>query len=395
MKNQFSAKSILLLLVVLTGLGSCTKEKGINSNAKVFNLAKFRQNLISQISSSASTQPRAYSFIINQNGLLADSVSFGIAAFDASSGSSLNMSTKTEINIASVTKMFTGVAVLQLIKARGISLTTKISTYLPAYWNANQAVKDLTFEELLTHSSGLTESNTSWDSIRVTAGRGLDDPTKPTDVYANINFAIFRAIIPFMNDKADAVSKEGSLTQSDFESWMSSKYIEYMQNNVFTPMGISNAICNINPSRITSLAYSESNAVPAVINSTATGNWTETCGGGGYYLSTFNMAKAMAYIAQTTTILDQNQKNEMDAKYLGWDNEDSPMTYAGRAYGKDGALRWDSNSSGVQDNGDAGLQTLVMKFPNNVELVLVINSIPGAYRNLSSFVRVAYDNAWE
>lgn len=395
MKNQFSAKSIMLLLIVLTGLGSCTKEKGINSNSKVFNLAKFRQNLISQISSSASTQPRAYSFIINQNGLLADSVSFGIAAFDASSGSSLNMSTKTEINIASVTKMFTGVAVLQLIKARGISLTTKISTYLPAYWNANQAVKDLTFEELLTHSSGLTESNTSWDSIRVTAGRGLDDLTKPTDVYANINFAIFRAIIPFMNDKTDAVSKEGSLTQSDFESWMSSKYIEYMQNNVFTPMGISNAICNINPSRITSLAYSESNAVPAVINSTATGNWTETCGGGGYYLSTFNMAKAMAYIAQTTTILDQNQKNEMDAKYLGWDNEDSPMTYAGRAYGKDGALRWDSNSSGVQDNGDAGLQTLVMKFPNNVELVLVINSIPGAYRNLSSFVRVAYDNAWE
>ena len=49
----------------------------------------------------------------------------------------------------------------------------------------------------------------------------------------------------------------------------------------------------------------------------------------------------------------------------------------------------------MQDNGDAGLQTLVMKFPNNVELVLVINSIPGAYRSLSSFVRVAYDNAWE
>ena len=393
--KQYSLKSFLLVLIIAAGLGSCTKEKGLNSNFKVFNLAKFRQNLISQIGSSAATQPRGYSFIINQNGLLADSVSAGVAAFNASNGSAIAMSTQTEINIASVTKMFTGIAVLQLIKERDITLKTKISNYLPAYWNANQAVKDLTFEELLSHSSGLTQSNTSWDSLRVTANRGLDNPLKPTDVYANSNFAVFRAIIPFMNDKATAVTQEGNLSQSNFESWMSAKYIEYMQENVFTPMGIGNAICSINPSKITSLAYSESNAVPAAINSTATGNWTETCGGGGYYLSTFNMAKAMAYIAQTTTLLDQNQKNEMDAKYLGWDNEDSPMTYAGRAYGKDGALRWDSNSSGVQDNGDAGLQTLVMKFPNNVELVLVINSIPGAYRSLSSFVRVAYDNAWE
>jgi D-alanyl-D-alanine carboxypeptidase len=395
MKNQSSLISILLLIILSAGQWSCNKEKGLNSNFKVFNRAKFRQNLINQIASSAATQPRGYSFIINQNGLLADSVSAGVAAFDASSGSPINMSTKTEINIASVTKMFTGIAVLQLIKERDITLTTKISNYLPAYWNASQAIKDLTFEQLLTHSSGLTQSNTSWDSLRATAGRGLDNPLKPADVYANSNFAIFRAIIPFMNDKADAVAKEALLSQANFETWMSSKYIEYMQDNVFTPMGISNAICNINPSRITAMAYSESNAVPAAINSTTTGNWTETCGGGGYYLSTFNMAKAMAYIAQTTTLLDQIQKNDMDAKYLGWDNEDSPMTYAGRAHGKDGALRWDSNSSGVQDSGDAGLQTLVMKFPNNVELVLVINSIPGAYRNLSTFVRVAYDNAWE
>jgi CubicO group peptidase (beta-lactamase class C family) len=395
MKNYFCFKSLLLLSILTIGILSCNKDKGINSNSKVFNRAKFRQNLISQISASAATQPRGYCFIINQNGLLADSVSAGVAAVDVSSGSTFNMSTKTEINIASVTKMFTGIAVLQLIKARGITLNTKISNYLPAYWNSKQAIKDLTFEELLTHSSGLTQSNTSWDSIRVTAGRGLDNSLKPADVYANVNFAIFRAIIPFMNDKADAVTNENNLSQSNFESWMSSKYIEYMQDNVFTPMGISNAVCSINPSKITSLAYSESNAVPAAINSTSTGDWTEICGGGGYYLSAYNLAKAMAYIAQTTTVLDQNQKNEMDAKYLGWDNEDSPMTYAGRANGKDGALRWDSNSSGVQDAGDAGLQTLVMKFPNNVELVLVINSIPGAYRNLASFVRVAYDNAWE
>ena len=97
--KQYSLKSFLLVLIIAAGLGSCTKEKGLNSNFKVFNLAKFRQNLISQIGSSAATQPRGYSFIINQNGLLADSVSAGVAAFNASNGSTIAMSTQTEINI--------------------------------------------------------------------------------------------------------------------------------------------------------------------------------------------------------------------------------------------------------------------------------------------------------
>jgi hypothetical protein len=386
----------VILFIVIAGLISCTKnDLGLNSNAKTFNVTKFRQNLVNQIASSAATQPRGYSFIINQNGVIADSVSFGTAATNASSGSAIPMTTKTEINIASVTKMFTGICAQQLIKAKGITLNTKIGTYLPAYWNAAQAVKDITFEQLLTHSSGLTQSSTSWDSIRTTCNRGLDNKNKPVDVYANINFAIFRAILPFLNDKADAVTNEVNMTQNDFEAWMSDEYLSIMQNNVFTPIGIGNALCSIDPSKVTSLAYSESNAVPAAINSTSTGDWTQICGGGGYYLSTFKLAQSMAVIAQTTTLLTQAQKNEMDNKYLGWDDEDSPMTYAGRAHGKDGALRWDSNNSGVQDAGDAGLQTLVMKFPNSVQLVLVINSIPGSYRNLAGFVRVAYDNAWE
>lgn len=72
------------------------------------------------------------------------------------------------------------------------------------------------------------------------------------------------------------------------------------------------------------------------------------------------------------------------------------MTYAGRAYAKDGALRWDSNNNGVApDAGDAGFQTLVMKFPNGVELALAINSLPGFWRGMSKMAADAYDDAWE
>jgi hypothetical protein len=84
----------------------------------------------------------------------------------------------------------------------------------------------------------------------------------------------------------------------------------------------------------------------------------------------------------------------MDSKYLGWDTNDSRMTYAGRSYGKGGALRWDNDGNGI-DPGDAGLQTLIMKFPNKVELALAINSLSGSWRSLSGMAAVAYDAAWE
>jgi D-alanyl-D-alanine carboxypeptidase len=42
-----------------------------------------------------------------------------------------------------------------------------------------------------------------------------------------------------------------------------------------------------------------------------------------------------------------------------------------------------------------GLRTLIMKFPNKVELALAINSTDeGAKRNINTIVQTAYNNAW-
>ncbi|MEO6253905.1 MAG: serine hydrolase [Ferruginibacter sp.] len=385
-----------LSLIIITTSFSCKKESlPLNSNAKIFSVTKFKTNLESGIMNSAATQPRGYSFVINKDGSWVDTTSFGSASTNATGGGFNKMHVNQEINIASVTKALTAIAVFQLIKTMGNGITTKskIGEWLPTYWNAKQAIKDITFEQLMTHSSGLTESNTGYDSLKATVARGLDNPAKPFDVYANINFALFRAMIPYMRDKAGAAAKEASMLPGNaagFENWLSQQYIDYMQVKVFTPIGLNNVTCN--PALNSAQAFSEPTGV-GLASATLT-DWTNTCAGGGYFMSVMEMARVMAYLSHTYTLLDKDQRKLMDDNFMGWDNEDSPMTVAGQAYGKDGALWWDSNNSGVQDNGDAGLQTFVIKFPNGVELSLVINSIPGNYRSISNFVKNAYNNAW-
>ncbi|MDN3494215.1 serine hydrolase domain-containing protein [Winogradskyella bathintestinalis] len=61
---------------------------------------------------------------------------------------------ETKFNIASITKMFTSVATLQLYEQNKIKLNVPIGTYLPDY--PNKLVRDsVTIHQLLSHTSGL------------------------------------------------------------------------------------------------------------------------------------------------------------------------------------------------------------------------------------------------
>jgi D-alanyl-D-alanine carboxypeptidase len=378
MKTLF--KKVLLLFVVAIPASSCIKDKAPKPS-KVFNVAKFKEELKKNIAKTRTTQPRGYSFVINQNGRWADTCSTGIAYMQAG-GNTSPMHPNQEINVASVTKIFTTVAVLQLMKKNSIKLDDPIGQWLPAYFGTVQAVKDITFKQLLTHRSGISEG-TGWvDSLKAIAKRGLDNPAKPKD-YANMNFAIFRIMIPYMMNKTATLQIEASLVPSQtkkFEEWLSIQYVNYMQNNVFSPIGISSALCS--PGVNTAMAFNEG----IKISSRVMEDWTQEAGGGGYYLSTMEMARVMAYISHTDILLNKEQRDMMDDNFLGWDTEDSWMTINGQSYGKDGALQW----------GGPGMQTFVVKYPGNIELSLSVTSWPGDdFRYFTKVAADAYNDSWE
>lgn len=380
MKSKIVCALILLTTVNIT---SCNKDKKITSNTKVFKVNIFKANLQSQLNGALG-----YAFVINQNGQWVDSTSFGIGGVNPAGGGNFGTSVLHDINIASVTKPLTCMAAIKVMEANDIDLDDQIGVWLPSYWVKHSTINTTTFRQLLTHTSGIQEASTSWDSLRAVASRPLAGPK--SFFYSNVNFALFRAMLPKMNDLNGFNASESN--SSGFETWMSNKYIEIMQDMVFTPAGLANIVCSVNPGKTTMQGMNEVSNPPLVVSST--GDWTETCGGGGFYLTTMEMAQVMAYLAHTGGVLSSAQKKLMDDNLLGWDPNDSFNSTHGQVYGKDGALFWDNNNDNSVSGGDSGLQTWVGKFPNGVELALSITSIGSGWRSLSNIVENAYEGAW-
>ena len=63
--------------------------------------------------------------------------------------------TNTKFNVASAGKMFTGVAIAQLVQNGKIGLSDKISRYITDDWLDKTILENVTVEHLLTHTSGL------------------------------------------------------------------------------------------------------------------------------------------------------------------------------------------------------------------------------------------------
>lgn len=68
-------------------------------------------------------------------------------------GERIRMRRNTRFDLASISKLFTTVAVLQLVEDGAIRLDEPVATYLPAFGQAGKG--DVTVRQLLTHTSGL------------------------------------------------------------------------------------------------------------------------------------------------------------------------------------------------------------------------------------------------
>ena len=80
----------------------------------------------------------------------------------------------TRFNMASMTKMFTGMAILQLVESSKLSLDQTVGSYLPDY--PNRAVTDsVTIHQLLTHTSGMGNFWEELDKVPKEKYRSIDD----------------------------------------------------------------------------------------------------------------------------------------------------------------------------------------------------------------------------
>jgi len=162
--------------------------------------------------------------LIARNGKVLFQKAYGYANLADSVRNTLN----TRFNLASMNKMFTGLAIMQLVQEGRLSLLKKIGSYLPDY--PNSSVKDsVTIEQLLTHTSGMGNFWEAHDTLAKEKFKSIQDyvplfanqPLLFTPgakfSYSNAGFMVLGLII---------------------EKISGQNYFDYVRNNIYSPAGM-------------------------------------------------------------------------------------------------------------------------------------------------------------
>jgi hypothetical protein len=140
------------------------------------------------------------------------------------------MSPDLPMNIASVSKTLTAVAVLQLLAKDGLTIDTNISPYIYSDWTQGPNVNQLTFKELLTHTSGFGQNNSActaagvpyscctgpgtgnpgcscgneitYPTLKSLVGSGVQSSNIGVPQYGNCNFALLRELLPALSGQS-------------------------------------------------------------------------------------------------------------------------------------------------------------------------------------------------
>jgi CubicO group peptidase (beta-lactamase class C family) len=267
----------------------------------------------------------------------------------------LAMGPDVMVNVASVGKMFTTIAVLKSLARHHLSIDSRIWPFLPPDWVKGPGIDTITFRELLTHRAGFrldsglvfATDNAAKEQIR----QGIRQVDKQVADYNNINFTIFRDMLPFMEGARDPGPAARAAAADRF-------FISYVQRQVFDPVGVTDATCA--PLREAMLMYPPPYAgtapgIPAPVGPSA-------CSAGGWFMTPASLRRVLDGLISGNSLLSGSQREQMDDNCLGWD-----CSVAGQA-------GYRGKYGGIGDPGSAGLQIFFGILAGTIPVVIATNS---------------------
>ena len=295
-----------------------------------------------------------------------EAVSSGLAR-TAADPPKLAMGPGVMVNVASVGKMFTTIAVLKSLARHHLSIDSRISPFLPPDWVKGPGVDTITFRELLTHRAGFRldsgrvfeTDNAAREQIR----QGIQLVDKNVADYNNINFTIFRDMLPFMEGAPDPGPAARTSAATRF-------FITYIQHQVFDPAGVKDATCA--PIRNAVLMYPPPSAGRAAGRPAPVG--PSACSAGGWFMTPAGMRRVLEGLISGNTLLPGSQRQQMDDNCLGWD---CSITSQGNYRGKEGDIF----------DGAASLHIFFGILAGTIPVVVATNSDPG--KPISAIVQTA------
>lgn len=309
------------------------------------------------------------------------------------------------INVASVSKTLTAVGVLRSLAKlaqKGVTIDSPISPYIYPDWVQGPYIGTITFNDLLTHRSGFPGNNSGVcggdDTMYVVLKNIIQNgvsKTHETDNngngnYSNCNFAMFRELLFTMEGNSINTLPDGPTRAQASAKF----YVSYMNQNVFAPVGVQPVTCAPNPDLLfAALSYPFPPASYRGWNgaqaNTPTGDWTLSCGGGGWNVSAGDLSLVLNDIAGGNLLLTAPEKALMSSSarhFPGWDNAVRSDCPSPQALCKNGDIS--GNASG---SPTVTIWTYLGVFKCNVPVVVVVNSalnndiidiVAGAYNSL-------------
>ncbi len=192
---------------------------------------------------------------------------WGLADRDAGTPVTLD----TRFRLGSMNKMFTAVAVLQLVEAGTLSLEGSVGQFLPGYPNAD--IAKVTIRQLLTHAGGTGDIfgpafdqhrlslKTHDDYVRLYGARGPTHPPGQGHEYSNYGYVLLGAII----ERASGLS-----------------YEDYVARHVFAPAGMHDTGALPEEVDVPGRARAYTRKDGAWVDAAATLPYRGTAAGGGY-----------------------------------------------------------------------------------------------------------------
>jgi D-alanyl-D-alanine carboxypeptidase len=243
-----------------------------------------------------SSGPAAYSgtVLVAHNGQIVLEKAWGMADIHRH----IPNTTDTQFCIGSMNKMFTAVAILQLVQQGKIALDKPIATWWPDYPNHDLAAR-VTIRELLNHSGGTgdiftpeyeahrLEVRTLADYVRLFGNRPVAFEPGTRMEYSNYGFILLGRIIELVSGET---------------------YENYVHKHIFLPAGMLHTDSRPEADRVAGRAVGYLVRSDGLVPNSDTMPWSGTSAGGGY--STVHDLFLFARALQAGTLLPPNLLRE-------------------------------------------------------------------------------------
>jgi CubicO group peptidase (beta-lactamase class C family) len=140
----------------------------------------------------------------------------------------------TPFVLGSISKAFTALAIRQLVNEGKLDYAAKVTAYLPWFRTTDKAQSDqITILDLVNHTSGFSTASgggrylgdhyTQEEMVRMLSRVALNRPVGQSEEYSNLNYLVLGQVI---------------------ETISGMPYADYIQQNIFTPLGMTRSYTN-------------------------------------------------------------------------------------------------------------------------------------------------------